>query len=59
MPLVKRHHLLLVTLLMANALAMEALPLVLDRMVPSWAAVLLSVTAVLFFGEYVTSLHRI
>jgi len=56
---VKRHHLLLVTLLMANALAMEALPLVLDRMVPSWAAVLLSVTAVLFFGEYVTSLHRI
>jgi metal transporter CNNM len=56
MPLVQRHHLLLVTLLMANALAMEALPLFLDRVLPSWAAVLLSVTAVLFFGEYVTTL---
>ena len=53
MPLVERHHLLLVTLLMGNALAMEALPIFLDRLVPSWAAVLLSVTAVLIFGEYV------
>lgn len=48
---IHRHHLLLVTLLLANSIAMEALPIFLDRLVPSWAAVLISVTAVLFFGE--------
>eukprot|EP00439_Symbiodinium_sp_Y106_P001367 s785_g1.t1 len=49
--LIKRKHLLLVTLLLCNALAMEALPLVLDRLVPGIAAVVISVTAVLGFGE--------
>ncbi len=34
--MVKRHHLLLVTLLLANAAAMEALPIFLDNMVPTW-----------------------
>ena len=34
-PLVKRHHLLLVTLLLANAGVAETLPLFLDRLVPS------------------------
>lgn len=39
MPLVKQHHWLLVTLLLCNALANEALPLFLDRLVPAWLAV--------------------
>jgi positive regulator of sigma E activity len=49
---VKRHHLLLVTLLVANAAAMEALPLFVDRIVGTVGAILISVTAVLLFGEY-------
>lgn len=50
-PLLERHHLLLVTLLLANAAAMESLPLFLDRLFPQWAAVCISVTLVLLFGE--------
>ncbi len=51
MQVLKRPHWLLVTLLLVNAAAMEALPIFLDRLVsPTWAIVL-SVTAVLFFGE--------
>jgi metal transporter CNNM len=42
-----------VTLLLCNALAMEALPLFLDKVVPSAIAILISVTAVLIFGEIV------
>lgn len=38
-PLVAQHHWLLVTLLLCNALANEALPLFLDRLVPAWLAV--------------------
>lgn len=49
---VAHKHLLLVTLLLCNAAAMEALPIFLDKMVPSYMAIALSVTAVLFFGEY-------
>lgn len=49
-PLVERHHLLLVTLLLTNATAMESLPLFLDRLVPQWLAIVLSVTLVLLFG---------
>eukprot|EP00808_Paulinella_micropora_P001794 g80521.t1 len=55
LPLVERHHLLLVTLLLFNSLANEALPLFLDQIVPSYLAILLSVTLVLFFGEIVPS----
>eukprot|EP00899_Mesostigma_viride_P006283 jgi/Mesvir1/15656/Mv03260-RA.1 len=51
MPLVRNHHLLLCTLLLANAAAMEALPIFLDRLVGPLLAVLFSVTAVLIFGE--------
>jgi metal transporter CNNM len=43
-------HWLLVTLLLCNACAMEALPIFLDRILSAWAAVLLSVTAILIFG---------
>ena len=53
LPLVSRHHLLLVTLLLANAICMEALPIFLDRVVSPAAAIGISVTAVLFFGEII------
>uniref|UniRef100_A0A0G4HPN7 CNNM transmembrane domain-containing protein n=1 Tax=Chromera velia CCMP2878 TaxID=1169474 RepID=A0A0G4HPN7_9ALVE len=49
--LIHNHHLLLVTLLLCNAAAMEALPIFLDRLVPAWIAIVLSVTGVLFVGE--------
>ncbi|PHJ21013.1 cbs domain-containing protein [Cystoisospora suis] len=44
-------HQLLVTLLLCNSLAMEALPLFLDRLLTPLLAVLISVTAILFVGE--------
>eukprot|EP01130_Rhizamoeba_saxonica_P018985 TRINITY_DN9706_c0_g1_i1.p1 TRINITY_DN9706_c0_g1~~TRINITY_DN9706_c0_g1_i1.p1 ORF type:complete len:448 (-),score=78.47 TRINITY_DN9706_c0_g1_i1:59-1402(-) len=54
MPLVKRHHLLLVTLLLANAAAMEALPIFLNKVVgDEVASIIISVTLVLFFGEVI------
>lgn len=53
LPLVKRHHLLLVTLLLANAAAMETLPIFLNKLVPEWIAIIVSVTLVLFFGEVI------
>jgi len=53
MPLVKRHHLLLVTLLVCNAAAMEALPIFLDRLVGPIIAIIVSVTCILFFGEII------
>ena len=51
MPLVRRHHLLLVTLLLANAAAVEAMPLFMDKISSEVVAIVVSVTAVLFFGE--------
>jgi metal transporter CNNM len=53
LPLVSRHHLLLVTLLFCNAVCMEALPIFLDRLAPAAVAVAVSVSAVLIFGEIV------
>ncbi|KAE8100230.1 hypothetical protein FH972_018152 [Carpinus fangiana] len=50
-PVVKNQHLLLCTLLIGNALAMETLPIFLDKLVPPWAAILISVTLILMFGE--------
>ena len=50
-PIVKNAHYLLVTLLLCNAAAMEALPIVLDKLVHEVVAILISVTAVLFFGK--------
>lgn len=52
-PVVHNQHFLLVTLLLCNAGAMEALPIFLDRLANPVAAVLISVTAVLFFGEII------
>jgi len=54
-PLLKDHHKLLVTLLLLNSVANEALPIFLDQIVPSFLAVLISVTCVLFFGEVLPS----
>uniref|UniRef100_A0A0D6R3G4 CNNM transmembrane domain-containing protein n=1 Tax=Araucaria cunninghamii TaxID=56994 RepID=A0A0D6R3G4_ARACU len=53
MPVVKKQHLLLCTLLICNALAMEALPIFLDSLVAAWCAILLSVTLILLFGEII------
>lgn len=44
LPIVRKHHLLLVSLLLMNAMANEALPLFLDKIVPGYIAVILSVT---------------
>ena len=52
-PLLDKHHWLLVTLLVANAAAMETLPILLDELVPSYVAIILSVTLVLIAGEII------
>ena len=52
-PLLKRRHLLLVTLLVGNAAAMEALPIFLDKIVPEFVAIILSISLVLVFGEII------
>jgi ankyrin repeat/SOCS box protein 13/metal transporter CNNM len=51
LPIVERHHLLLVTLLLANAAAVESMPIFLDQVSSPVVAILVSVTAVLIFGE--------
>eukprot|EP00594_Rhizosolenia_setigera_P012174 CAMPEP_0178980524 /NCGR_PEP_ID=MMETSP0789-20121207/26547_1 /TAXON_ID=3005 /ORGANISM="Rhizosolenia setigera, Strain CCMP 1694" /LENGTH=444 /DNA_ID=CAMNT_0020670953 /DNA_START=311 /DNA_END=1645 /DNA_ORIENTATION=+ len=55
LPIVKDHHRLLVTLLLLNSIANEALPLFLDELVPGYVAIILSVTLLLFFGEIIPS----
>lgn len=54
-PLLKHHHLVLVTLVLCNAAANEALPIVLQSIVPPWLALALSVTLVLVAGEIIPS----
>eukprot|EP00760_Papus_ankaliazontas_P033392 PhM_4_TR6318/c0_g1_i1/m.48271/K16302/CNNM; metal transporter CNNM len=51
--ILKRHHHLLVTLLLWNAAVNEMLPVFLEELVPAYIAIILSVTAVLFFGEII------
>ena len=41
------HHLWLVTLLLANAMALESLPIVVHSLMPAWAAILFSTVIVL------------
>ncbi|KAM7252000.1 hypothetical protein ACFE04_023883 [Oxalis oulophora] len=53
LPVVRKQHLLLCTLLICNAAAMEALPVFLDSLVTAWGAILISVTLVLLFGEII------
>jgi ankyrin repeat/SOCS box protein 13/metal transporter CNNM len=50
-PMVKRRHLILVTLVLANAASVEAMPIFMDRISDPITAVLVSSTAVLIFGE--------
>jgi len=52
-PVLSKHHWLLVTLLFCNACALEALPIFLDKIVPSTYAILISVVAVLVVGEVI------
>lgn len=53
---VTRHrHWMLVTLLLCNAAANEALPIFLDRLVSEELAIVISVTCVLFVGEVIPS----
>jgi len=51
MSVFRSQHWLLVTLLLCNAVAMEALPIFLNKISNEVVAVAVSVTAVLFFGE--------
>ncbi|KAG9440668.1 hypothetical protein H6P81_020833 [Aristolochia fimbriata] len=53
LPVVQKQHLLLCTLLICNAGAMEALPIFLDSLVSAWGAILISVTLILLFGEII------
>lgn len=48
--LLNNHHFLLSTLLLSNALALEALPIFLDKIVPSYLAIFISTAAVVVFG---------
>ncbi|CAN6452838.1 unnamed protein product [Victoria cruziana] len=52
-PVLQKQHQLLVTLLLCNAAAMEALPIYLDKIFHPFVAVVLSVTFVLAFGEII------
>jgi metal transporter CNNM len=49
--LLRRPHFLLVSLVLCNSLANTALPLFIDRLLNPLAALLISVTAILVFGE--------
>ncbi|KAI4364399.1 hypothetical protein MLD38_020495 [Melastoma candidum] len=53
LPVVKKQHQLLVTLLLCNAAAMEALSIYLDKLFNEYVAIVLSVTFVLAFGEVI------
>ncbi|KAM7491571.1 hypothetical protein LguiA_034492 [Lonicera macranthoides] len=53
LPIVKNQHLLLCTLLICNAMAMEALPVFLDSVLSEWSAILISVTLILVFSEII------
>lgn len=55
LPIVKRHHLLLVTLLLFNSIANETLPIFLGELVPNYLAILLAVFLILIFGEILPS----
>eukprot|EP00667_Euglena_gracilis_P008383 EG_transcript_8487 len=52
-PLVKQHHLLLVSLLLVNSCCNEALPIFLDDLMHPITNIIVSVTALLLFGEVI------
>ena len=53
LPVLSNRHWLLCTLLLMNSFAMEALPVFLDRVFSRLAAVVISVTLLLIFGEVI------
>ena len=53
LPILAKRHWLLVTLLLMNAACMEALPLFLDKILPEYLAIIISVSLVLLFGEVI------
>jgi hypothetical protein len=53
LPLVRRKHLVLVTLLLITALADEVLPLCINAIAPTWVAVVTSVFFMLVFTEII------
>ncbi|KAL6127659.1 hypothetical protein ACLB2K_071022 [Fragaria x ananassa] len=53
LPLVKNEHLLLCTLLIGKSLAMEALPIFVDSILPVWAAIIVSGTLVVAVTEFI------
>jgi hypothetical protein len=53
LPVISRHHLLLVTLMLWNASATEALPVFLSCLMPEYLAIIFAVTMVLFVGEII------
>ena len=55
MNVIENHHFLLSTLLVANSIVNETLPMLLKSMAPDWAAILLSVGFVVIFGEVLPS----
>lgn len=46
-----RHHLILVSLIVGNAIAAEAMPLCFERLTNPIIAIVVSATAFLIFGE--------
>mmetsp|Transcript_14259 Transcript_14259/g.14333 ORF Transcript_14259/g.14333 Transcript_14259/m.14333 type:complete len:345 (-) Transcript_14259:4-1038(-) len=50
---INRHHLVLVSLLVANASAMEALPIILDTLFAKSLSIVISVTFVMLVGEII------
>ena len=51
------HHWILVTLLLCNSFACEAVPILLDKLVNDIMAIVISVTVLLFVGEIVVRLY--
>lgn len=51
--MLNNHHLLLVTLLLANAMALETLPIIVHNLMPAWAAILFSTLIVLIGAEII------
>lgn len=51
--LLKNRHQFLCTLLVFNVICAECLPLLMDRIMPTWLSVLLSVTGVVLCGEVI------
>jgi len=51
LPLVRRRHLLLVTLVLANSAAVEAMPVVMETFAHKAVTIIVSTTLVLIFGE--------